>query len=169
VKSPAQTFLILSCVFCFSSCQDPAPAPPPTVTPAPPPAVTPAVPAATKPPAAAPVKSGTLSSIDVTTLFPRHQAGTVLIFDARPGFVAAFGKIPGSISWPRGDFDARLPQHEPAIRAAAKEGKPVVFYCTDAACPDARAMAERLTARGHDVSVLDGGYAIWKEAGLPTE
>jgi rhodanese-related sulfurtransferase len=161
VKSPAQTFPILSCVFWFSSCQDPAPAPPP--------AVTPAVSAATKPAAAAPVKSGTLSRIDVTTLFPLQQAGSVLVFDARPGFVAAFGKIPGAISWPRGDFDARLPQHEPAIRAAAKAGKPVVFYCTDAACPDARAMAERLAARGHDVSILDGGYAIWKEAGLPTE
>jgi rhodanese-related sulfurtransferase len=166
VKSPAPTLLIPAVLLGFSSCQDPAPAPPPAVTPAAPAATKPAAP---PPPAAAPVKTGTLTSIDVTTLFPRQQAGNVLIFDARPGFVAAFGKIPGAISWPRGDFEARLSQHEPAIRAAAAAGKPVVFYCTDAACPDARAMADRLAARGHDVSVLDGGFAIWKEAGLPTE
>jgi rhodanese-related sulfurtransferase len=162
MKSRALPLLILAAAPWFGACQDPAPVPP---------AVAPAAPAAPKPPAAAaaPVKRGALTLIDVTALFPRQEAGTVLIFDARPGFVAAFGKIPGAVSWPRGDFDARLPQHEPAIRAAARAGKPVVFYCTDAACPDARAMAERLAARGHDVSVLDGGYAVWKEAGLPTE
>lgn len=58
---------------------------------------------------------------------------------------------------------------ETEIRAAKAAGKPVVFYCTDAACPDARAMAERLAAKGHDVSILEGGFAMWKEAGLPTE
>ena len=55
------------------------------------------------------------------------------------------------------------------IRAAKAAGKPVVFYCTDAACPDAQAMAERIAAKGHDVSILEGGFATWKEAGLPTE
>jgi rhodanese-related sulfurtransferase len=115
------------------------------------------------------VKTGKLTTIDLTTLFPRQQAGTVLLYDARPGFVAGFGKIPGAISWPRHDFDSRLSQRETEIRAAKAAGKPVVIYCTDAACPDARAVAEKLAARGHDVAILDGGFAGWKEAGLPTE
>lgn len=154
---PLAVFLVLP------SCQDPAPAPPVV-------AAAPARPAPAKPKAAAPpVKSGKLTVIDITTLFPRQQAGTVLLYDARPGFIAGFGKIPGAISWPRGDFDARLARSEAEIREAKAAGKPVVFYCTDAACPDARAMAERLAARGHDVSILEGGIAIWKEAGLPTE
>lgn len=154
MKPPLPSLPLLAVAVLLASCREPQPAPP--VTPA-------AVPA---PPA---VKPGKLSAIDVTALFPRQQAGAVLIFDARPAFVAAFGKIPGAVSWPRGDFDARLSQSEAEIRAAKTAGKPVVIYCTDAACPDARAMAERLAARGHDIAILDGGFAVWKEAGLPTE
>lgn len=153
---PLAVFLVLA------SCQDPAPVVP--VLP------TSAEPAPSPKPAAPPaVKSGKLTVIDITALFPRQQAGTVLLYDARPGFIAGFGKIPGAISWPRGDFDVRLSQSEAEIRAAKAAGKPVVFYCTDAACPDARVMAERLAAKGHDVSILEGGYAMWKEAGLPVE
>ena len=29
--------------------------------------------------------------------------------------------------------------------------------------------AERLAAKGHDVSILEGGFAMWKEAGLPVK
>jgi len=148
-------------VVLLAACQEPVPPPLVTVpSPAAKPAAAPAKPA---------VKAGKLTSIEVTTLFPRQQAGTVLLYDARPGFVAGFGKIPGSISWPRHDFDRRLSQSEAEIRAAKAAGKPVVIYCTDAACPDARAVAEKLVARGHDVSILEGGFATWKEAGLPTE
>jgi len=155
----------------LAACQEQVPPPvaapsPATKVPAPSAPAAPAKPAA----AAAPtVKAGKLTSIDLTTLFPRQQAGTVLLYDARPGFVAGFGKIPGAISWPRHDFDSRISQSEVEIRAANAAGKPVVIYCTDAGCPDARAVAEKLAARGHDVAVLDGGYAGWKEAGLPTE
>lgn len=153
---PFAAFLVLA------SCQNPAPTPPVVAT-------APAKPGPSSKPAAPPVKTGKLTVIDITTLFPRQQAGTVLLYDARPGFIAGFGKIPGAISWPQGDFDARLSRSEAEIRAAKAAGKPVVFYCTDAACPDAQAMAERLAAKGHDVSILEGGFALWKETGLPTE
>jgi rhodanese-related sulfurtransferase len=154
----------LAIFIALASCQNPTPDPAPPVS-----ITAPVKPQQPPKPAAPPAKPGELSAIDVTTLFPRQQAGTVLVFDARPTFVAAFGKIPGALSWPRSDFDSGLAVHEPSIRAARQAGKPVVFYCTDAACPDARAMAEKLAARGHDIAILDGGYAIWKEAGLPTE
>ncbi len=150
--------LLLGVVIASTSCRETQPTPPITAAP-----VTPSRPAAPL------AKPGKLSAIDVTALFPRQQAGTVLIFDARPTFVAGFGRIPGAVSWPRSDFDSGLAVHESSIRAARQAGKPVVFYCTDAACPDARAMAEKLAAWGHDIALLDGGYAIWKEAGLPTE
>lgn len=151
-------------VVLLAACQDQVPPPPVTPrSPAAKPAGAPAKPSVSE------VKAGTLTSIDLTTLFPRQQAGTVLLYDARPGFVAGFGKIPGAISWSRHDFDARLSQSEAEIRAAKAAGKPVVIYCTDAACPDARAVAVKLVARGHDVAILDGGFAAWKEAGLPTE
>jgi rhodanese-related sulfurtransferase len=124
------------------------------------------MPRPTPPPAPSP---GQVTAIDLTALFPLQQAGGVLIYDVRPGFVLSFGRIPGAVSWPRREFDRHLAAREPEIRTAARAGKAVVLYCTDAACPDARAMADLLATRGHDVSVLSGGYAGWKEAGLPTE
>jgi rhodanese-related sulfurtransferase len=163
MKPSVVSCLPFAAVLVLASCQDPAPVPPVV-------AAAPAKPLKSPKPAAPPaVKSGKLTVIDITTLFPRQQAGTVLLYDARPGFIAGFGKIPGAISWPRGDFETRLAQSEAEIHTAKTAGKPVVFYCTDAACPDAQAMAERLTAKGHDVSILEGGFALWKEAGLPTE
>ena len=114
-------------------------------------------------------KEGKLTEISLDAFFPRQQAGTVLVYDARPSFVSGFGKIPGAISWPRGDFNSQVAARETEIRAALKAGKIVVIYCTDAACPDSRAVAEKLAARGHDVSILQGGYADWKTAGMPTE
>lgn len=150
---------LLGISIAFSSCQDAPPAAP-LVEPPPP------APARPAPP---PVKTGKLSAIDVPTLFPLQQAGGVLIYDVRPGFVLSFGRIPGAISWPRREFARHLAAQEPRLRAAAREDRPVVLYCTDADCPDARAMADQLATRGHDVSVLAGGYAEWKEAGLPTE
>ena len=128
-----------------------------------------AKPAATQAPAKPVVKAGKLTEIALDAFFPRQQEGTVLIYDARPSFVAAFGKIPGAINWPRHDFDSQIASREPEIVAARKAGKIVVIYCTDAACPDARAVGEKLVARGHDVSILEGGFADWKTAGMPTE
>ena len=138
--------------------------------PATPPAAKVAVPKKPAPAPAAPAPArGKLSEISLEAFFPRQQAGTALIYDARPGFVSGFGKIPGAISWPKGDFDHQIASREAEIRAAVKAGKIVVIYCTDAACPDARTVGEKLVARGHDVAILQGGYADWKTAGMPTE
>lgn len=143
----------------LTACQEPAAPPTPVIVP----------PKPVESPSSVTPAAGKITAMEVTTLFPRQQAGTVLLYDARPGFIAAFGKIPGAISWPKNDFDARLSQREAEIRAAKVAGKPVVVYCTDADCPDALTVAEKLAARGHDVSVLEGGFAMWQGVGLPVE
>lgn len=158
--------LVVAGIALLASCQDSkvlAPQAPPSA-----PKAAPPTPPKPRPDPPAPA-TGVVTAIDLTALFPLQQAGGVLLYDVRPGFVLSFGRIPGAVSWPRREFDRHLAAREPEIRAAARAGKPVVFYCTDTACPDARAMAEQLATRGHDVSVLSGGYAGWKEAGLPTE
>ena len=160
VRFPVSAFLAVASAVELASCQDPAP-PAPVVTPA---LKAPAAPAAPPKP-----KAGKLTEMDLESFLQHQQAGDLLIYDARPGFVAAFGRVPGAISWPKGDFNGQLSRREPEIREAVKSGKRVVIYCTDAACPDARSVGERLAARGHDVSILAGGFAAWKEAGLPTE
>lgn len=120
-------------------------------------------------PTSEPIAKGRMSVIDLTTCFELQQTGRLLLYDVRPTFVRAFGAIPGSVSWPKDKFEAGLPQHEPEVRAAVAAGKAVVLYCTDADCPDSHTVASRLAARGHDVAILEGGFADWKTAGLPVE
>lgn len=120
-------------------------------------------------PAKKPVTAGKLTEISLDAFFPKQQSGTVLVYDARPAFVSAFGKIPGAIPWPKSEYEALLSQREEEIRDAKDDGKTVVIYCTDLACPDARTVGEKLIARGHDITILQGGYAAWKDTGLPTE
>ncbi|MFD0895609.1 rhodanese-like domain-containing protein [Luteolibacter ambystomatis] len=132
--------------------------------PAPQPVTKPAVTA--KP--AAPAQ-GRVSVIDMSALFSLQQSGKVLLYDVRPSFVHGFGHLAGAVSWPRGSFDQDYARHEPEIRAALAADKNVVLYCTDAACPDSRAVAARLAEKGFSVSVLEGGYNAWKDAGMPVE
>lgn len=160
MRFPVSTFLVAASAASLASCHDAA---------AHAPAAVPALKAPAAPAAPPKPKAGKLTSMDLESFLQHQQAGSLLIYDARPGFVAAFGRVPGAISWPKGDFNSQLSRREPEIREAVKSGKRLVIYCTDAECPDARSVAERLAARGHDVSILAGGYAAWKDAGLPTE
>lgn len=141
----------------LASCQD---TPPPTAT-------TPPVPAR-QTPVARPTP-GNVTAMDVDGFFARQQSGTALIYDARPNFVAGFGKIPGAVNWPAARFTQDFSRHESELNAARKEGRVVVIYCTDSDCPDARALAEKISSRGFDVSVFEGGFADWKAAGLPVD
>lgn len=114
-------------------------------------------------------KKGVVSAISLTTLFELHQAGRVLAVDARPGFVFAFGHLPGAVNWPRLSFDSMAARHEVELKRAVASDRVIVVYCTDAACPDAATVAQRISTLGYPVSILEGGYAAWKEADLPIE
>jgi len=112
---------------------------------------------------------GKVTRIPLDRLFTLQQSKAALIYDVRPGFSFGFGHIPGAISWPKGRFADELAAREMEIRAAIAARRPVVFYCTDSACPDSNTIASRLAARGFPVCILDGGFAAWKTAELPTE
>lgn len=145
-------------VLCLAACTSPPPLPESTPVP---------YPARDTRPVSSPRPSeGKITSIDLATLFELIESDRVLLFDVRPGFVQRFGTIPGAIGWPKNDFTAGLSRHEAEIAAARQNGKQVVLYCTDSACPDARTVAERLAGRGHSVSIFEGGYAEWKSSGL---
>lgn len=133
--------------------------------------VAPETPPPPKPPATAqkpPIRPGSVTKIDLTGFFTLHQTGNPLIYDVRPGIFYAMGHVPGAINWPKNGFNAGLPKHEPELRAATKESRPIVLYCTDLACPDAGAVARRISALGYPVTVVEGGFEEWKAAGLPT-
>ncbi len=168
-------WILISLVLAAASCA-PQPAPS-TSAPA---ASAPKSPAATakKTPVAATVNRpesrrvngrGKVSSISLTDFFEQQQADKVLLFDARPAFFYKLGHIPGAISLPKNDRDARIAQYDADIQTALADGKTIVIYCTNLLCPDARTVAIRLADSGYPSSTLTGGWDSYKETGLPTE
>jgi rhodanese-related sulfurtransferase len=113
---------------------------------------------------APPSQPGQVTRMPLGGLYQLVQRNAAVIYDVRPAIFHKMGNIPGSISWPQAAFDRDLAKHEPRIRAAIAQSTPVVIYCTDLACPDAVSVATRLAQRGHSVSVLQGGYEVWKAA-----
>lgn len=112
---------------------------------------------------------GKISSLSLTDGFALQQSEKVLIFDARPAFFYSLGHIPGAISMPKANCDALIVKHEAEIKAALADGKTIMVYCTNFACPDARTVAIHLADYGYSSSTLAGGWDSWKESGLPTE
>ena len=112
---------------------------------------------------------GKISSISIENFFALQQSESVLLFDARPGFFYALGHIPGAISMPKAECDELIAKREAEIKAAIAAKKPIVVYCTNLLCPDARTVANHLAGLGYSSSTLTGGWDSWKEAGLPTE
>ncbi len=115
------------------------------------------------------VKPGRVTRVALGDFLQLQQSGRALIFDVRPGFYYGLGHVPGSVNWPRARFDSGIATFEPKIKAATAAGTPVFLYCTDLACPDALAVAEKLAARGHSVAILQGGWEAWKAGELPIE
>jgi rhodanese-related sulfurtransferase len=112
---------------------------------------------------------GKVSSISIEDLFPLQESGKALIYDARPAFFYRLGHIPGAISLPKSDADARIEKRKSEIESALAAGKTIVVYCTNTLCPDARTVANHLAGYGYNSSVLSGGWDHYKEAGLPVE
>jgi rhodanese-related sulfurtransferase len=112
---------------------------------------------------------GKLSSISLTDAFELQQTDRAFILDARPAFFYRLGRIPGAVHLPKTDALAQITAKEPEIKAALASGKTLIVYCTNFACPDARAVAMHLASFGYSSSTLTGGWDAWKESGLPTE
>ena len=115
-----------------------------------------------------PVKPGTgrVTRIMLGDLFQLQQENRVLIFDVRPAFVYQLGHIQGAVNWPKASFNDQLSSNEARIAAAKTGKKPVVLYCVDFACPDARTVAIHLAGFGYSSSTLTGGWDAWRESGL---
>ncbi len=115
-------------------------------------------------PASPATLTGQLTRMPLGDLYQLVQKDAALIYDVRPTLYYKMGHIPGAISWPKKEFSRDYERHAPAIRTANTNNTPVVLYCTDLACPDGLTVAQKLATRGHDVSVLQGGYEAWKVA-----
>ena len=110
---------------------------------------------------------GAISSISLDEFFPLHQSGKVLIYDARPGFFYHLGHIPGAISLPKNGCDDAIIARQSEIQAALAAGHPIVVYCTNCVCPDARTLAIHLSGFGYPTSIFSGGWEAWRQADMP--
>ena len=94
-------------------------------------------------------------------LLARMETGEVVLLDVRPEPEYAAGHIPGAVSVPLEDLQARL-----ATLPAASE---IVAYCRGPYCLLAIDAIGELRARGFNAVRLEDGFPEWKAAGLPVE
>jgi rhodanese-related sulfurtransferase len=93
-------------------------------------------------------------------------SGSAVLVDVRQAAEWEHGHIAGAVPAPRGllEFfaDPASPRHKPEL----DPGKRVIMVCASGARA-ALAAATLLDMGYTDVTLLDGGFAAWQEAGLP--
>ena len=91
---------------------------------------------------------------------------SAILVDARIPELYAEGHLPGAVSLPFAELEGRI---EP-FRARVAQDAPLIIYCSGYGCPDSLDLAVLLLAEGYtDVSVFEGGYPQWRDAGKPVE
>ena len=89
-----------------------------------------------------------------------------LLVDARNVVDYAKGHLPGAVSLPLGEIDARLAEFQDQVPPE----RPLILYCNGFGCPDSFDLGVRLLQEGYqEVLVFEGGYPQWRDAGRPLE
>jgi len=100
-----------------------------------------------------------LEAVDVETLNRRVRQGEVTILDVRPPDEYAAGLIPGAISLPIGELEARLRE--------LPRDREIVAYCRGPYCLFSRQAVERLRSGGFRAHRMAEGVAEWEAQGFP--
>lgn len=92
-----------------------------------------------------------------------------LVVDVREADELGAGRLPGALHVPRGLLEPRAASDSPArLEAFEDPSRPVLLYCGSGA--RSALAADTLQQLGfRRVVSLAGGFAAWKEAGLPLE
>ncbi len=106
----------------------------------------------------------------MTTLMTRDElavaveAGSVQLVDALPATYYGQQHLPGAVNLVEPDVD------ELAHTMLPDKSATIVTYCSNAACGNSQAVANRLTALGYtDVRKYREGIQDWVEAGFAVE
>ena len=99
-----------------------------------------------------------LEPVSREELLVRSRDGLVTILDVRPGDEFAAGHIPGAISMPIGELEARLRELDPEHQ--------IVAYCRSAYCIFSFEAVAALRSRGYAARRLEDGFPEWRAAGL---
>ena len=106
----------------------------------------------------------------MTTLITRDalrtaiDRGSVTVVDALPASYYAQQHLPGALNLVEADVDTQ------AARVLPDPEATIVTYCSNAACGNSQAVANRLARLGYtDVRKYRDGIEDWVAAGLPVE
>ncbi len=102
-----------------------------------------------------------LVAIGREELLGRVAAGTAVVLDLRPPEEFAAGHVPGAVSIPLPELEARLSE--------LPEGVGVVAYCRGPYCAMAPQGVALLRRLGREASRMQDGFPEWALAGLPVE
>lgn len=108
----------------------------------------------------------TISAADAAALL--GDAGTVIVDIRDPREIERDGRIPGSFHATRGMLEFWIDPESPYHKPVFASGKKFVFYCAGglrSALATKTVQDMGLTPVAH----LGGGFAAWREAGLPVE
>ena len=106
-------------------------------------------------------KRDSLEPVGRAELNARLRDGLVTVLDVRPADEFALGHVPGAISMPLAEIDARLSELKP--------DQTIVAYCRGAYCVLSYEAVAGLRARGFTARRLEDGMPEWMAAGLPVE
>lgn len=85
-----------------------------------------------------------------------------LLLDARSYKNYETGHIPGSFSFPVGEFEKIFPERGSFLKLA----ETIIIYCSDENCEDSYNLALKLQSRGFsNIFVYKGGFEEWESSG----
>lgn len=102
-----------------------------------------------------------LEPVDRTALRERIRDGLVTVIDVRPPEEYRAGHIPGSMSVPLGELEARLSEFP--------KDQEIVAYCRGPYCVLAVQAVEKLISEGYRAVRLEDGVQDWLALGFPVE
>ncbi len=102
-----------------------------------------------------------LEPVDRTALRERIRDGLVTVIDVRPPEEYRAGHIPGAMSVPLRELEARLSE--------LPRDQEIVAYCRGPYCVLAVHAVERLNAEGYRAVRLEDGVQDWRALGFPVE
>jgi len=104
---------------------------------------------------------GEMEPVDKDALVSLVRSGEVTLLDVRPSEEFEAGHIPGAVSVPLAELEARL--------AELPHDRDVVAYCRGPYCVLAVQAVEALRARGFRAIRMEEGIPDWRARGLPVE
>ncbi|MFW6066920.1 MAG: ArsR/SmtB family transcription factor [Myxococcota bacterium] len=104
---------------------------------------------------------GGMEAVGADELLRRAKKGEVTVIDVRPAEEYRAGHIPGALSVPVGELEARL-EELPA-------GREVIAYCRGPYCVMAMEAVDLLRKRGFQAHRMEEGVADWRARGWRIE